>query len=396
MSMRGVKFKLESSGSQSLALALGVVCLVGLPARAQVVDPRPQKPPTTRLLTVKEGRSIANVALEQEPPPRGTQDCSHLTHQIYASAGFEYPYASSFELFSGNENFVRVKFPRAGDLIVWPGHVGIVVNPSQHSFSSLGRTGLGVRDYESPYWKSRGQPRFYRYKIQNGTAVTAAKVHASPQISNITGQQSEVAATEPRPAEPNSTLNRPSKVASEQTAMVYGPLPPAELTETGSAPEVPATIMVAEGSKPLTRDEIAEGMSELINATGNMLQSVDFFTFRVPVVIVERVTVERVEIKRDHGWALLRIDSKVSIVDGTIQRKQLREKVRVELRRVTTGWQAVNPPDRAYVSRDLTVKSLAAQLAQLTQSEGAAAHQQEVVRQESQIANLLNMLLETQ
>jgi len=68
----------------------------------------------------------------------------------------------------------------------------------------------------------------------------------------------------------------------------------------------------------------------------------------------------------------------------------------VELRRVTTGWEAVNPPDRAYVPRDLTVKSLAAQLAQLTQSEGAAAHQQEVVRQESQIANLLNILLETE
>ena len=385
--MRGVKFKLESSGSQSLALALGVVCLMGLPARAQVADPHPQKPPATRLLTVKEGRSIVDVALEQEPPPRGTQDCSHLTHQIYASAGFEYPYASSFELFSGDENFVRVKFPHAGDLIVWPGHVGIIVNPSQHSFSSLGRTGLGVRDYESPYWKSRGQPRFYRYKVQNGTVVAAARVRASPQISNITGQQSEVAVTEP--------VYQPSKVASEQTALLYGPLLPAELTGT-AAPLVPATIMVAEGSKPPTRDEVTEGISELIDATGNRLQSVDFFKFRLPVVIVERVTVERVEIKRDHGWAHLRIDSKVSIVEGTTQPKQLRENVRVELRRVTAGWEAVNPPDRAYVPRDLTVKSLAAQLAQLTQSEGAAAHQQEVVRQESQIANLLNMLLETE
>ena len=385
--MRGVKFKLESSGSQSLALALGVVCLMGLPARAQVADPHPQKPPATRLLTVKEGRSIVDVALEQEPPPRGTQDCSHLTQQIYASAGFEYPYASSFELFSGDENFVRVKSPRAGDLIVWPGHVGIVVNPSQHSFSSLGRTGLGVRDYESPYWKSRGQPRFYRYKVQNGTVVAAARVRASPQISNITGQQSEVAVTEP--------VYQPSKVASEQTALLYGPLLPAELTGT-AAPLVPATIMVAEGSKPPTRDEVTEGISELIDATGNRLQSVDFFKFRLPVVIVERVTVERVEIKRDHGWAHLRIDSKVSIVEGTTQPKQLRENVRVELRRVTAGWEAVNPPDRAYVPRDLTVKSLAAQLAQLTQNEGAAAHQQEVVRQESQIANLLNMLLETE
>src|SRR6516162_10825785 len=258
-SMRGVKFKFESTGSAGFTLALGLMCLLVVTARAQVADLRPKKEPTTRLLTAKEGRSIVNVALEQKQPPLGTQDCSHLTHQIYLSAGFDYPYASSFELFSGDENFVRVKFPRAGDLIVWPGHVGIVVNPSQHSFSSLGRTGLGVRDYESPYWKSRGKPRFYRYKVQNGTVVAAARVRPSPQISNITGQQSEVAVTEQRPAELNSTVNQPSKVASEQTALLYGPLPPAELTETGSAPAVPASIIVADGSKPPTRDEITEG-----------------------------------------------------------------------------------------------------------------------------------------
>jgi len=393
--MRGVNFKLESSGSQGLALALGVVCFMGLSVRAQVADPRAKTAPTTRLLTVKEGRSIVNVALEQEPPPRGTQDCSHLTHQIYASVGFDYPYASSFELFSGNENFVRVKFPHAGDLIVWPGHVGIVVNPSQHSFSSLGSTGLGVRDYESPYWKSRGQPRFYRYKVRNGTALAVAKVHASPQISNSGGQQREVAVTEQRPAEENPTLNRPSKAASEQTALIYGPLPPAELAETGIALEVPAIVIVAEGGKPPTREEVTEAISELNDAAGNMLQSVDFFTFRLPLVIVERFTVERVEIKRDHGWAQLRIDSKVSIVNGTVQQKQLRENVRLELRRGTSGWETVNPTDRTYVPHDLAVKSLAAQLAKLTQSEGAAAHQQGVLSQESQIATLLQALLET-
>ena len=393
--MRSVKFKLESSGGQGLALALGVACFMGLSARAQVADSHPKTAPATRLLTIKEGRSIVTVALEQEPPPRGTQDCSHLTHQIYASAGFDYPYASSLELFSGSENFVRVKFPRAGDLIVWPGHVGIVVNPSQHSFSSLGSTGLGVRDYESPYWKSRGQPRFYRYKVRNGAALAVAKVHASPQISNSSAQRGEVAAIEQRPAEENSTLNQPSQAASEQSALIYGPLPPAELTETGVTLEVPAIVIVAEGSKVPTREEVAEAISELNDAAGNMLQSVDFFKFRLPLVIVERFTVERVKIKREHGWAHLRIDSKVSIVNGTVQQKQLRENVRLELRRVTSGWETINPTDRTYVSHDLAVKSLAAQLAQLTQSEGAAAHQQGVLSQEAQLAKALQALLET-
>lgn len=401
MSMRGVKFKLESSGRQGLALSLGIVCLMGLSAQAQVADPRPKKTPTTRLLTVKEGRSIANVALEEEQPSPGTQDCSHLTHQIYASAGFDYSYASSFELFAGHKDFVRVNHPRAGDLIVWPGHVGIVVNPSQHSFSSLGSTGLGVRDYESAYWRSRGQPRFYRYKVQNLTAVDTAKVHAPTQISNSSGQPSEVAAIERRPAEQNSTLNPQLKATSEQTELIYGPMPPvgpippAEPTESDAALQVPETILVAEGSKPPTREEVTEGISELNDAAGNALQSADFLRLRLPVVIVERFTVERVEIKGGHGWAHLRIDSKVSIVNGTVQRKQVRENVRVLLRRVASGWEAVNPADRAYVPHDLAVKSLAAQLAQLTESESAATHERGVLRQESQIASLLNTLLET-
>jgi hypothetical protein len=389
-----VKLNFESIGSQGFALALGVVCLLGLSARAQVADSTPKKAPATRLLTLKEGRSIVNVALEQQQPARGTQDCSHLTHQIYTSAGFEYPYASSFELFSGNENFVRVKFPHAGDLIVWPGHVGIVVNPSQHSFASLGSTGLGVRDYESPYWKSRGQPRFYRYKVQNGTVLTTAKVLTSPQISSTNGQQGEAAVIEKRPAPENSTRNEQSKAASERTALIYGPLVPAKLTEVGALSEVPSSIIVAERSNPPTREEIAEGISELSNTAGNMLQSVDFFKRRLPVVIVERFSVEHVEIKHDHGWAHLQIDSKVSIVNETIQRKELREDVRWELRRLASGWETVNPPDRIFVPHDSAVRNLAAQLARLTESEGAATHQGEVLRQESEIVELLSALVE--
>ena len=116
--------------------------------------------------------------------------------------------------------------------------------------------------------------------------------------------------------------------------------------------------------------------------------------FRLPVVIVDRFTVERVEIKGGHGWAHVRIDSKVSIANGTVQRKQVRENVRVLLRRVASGWEAVNPADRTYVPHDLAVKSLAAQLAQLTENDGAAAHEQGVLRQESQIASLLATLLQ--
>src|SRR5258708_35241845 len=151
-------------GGQCFALAFGLVCLmVVASARAQNADAPQEKPSATRLLTVEEGRSIAGAALGQEQPARGTQDCSHLIHEIYGSAGFEYPYASSFELFAGNENFARVRYPHAGDSIVWLGPVSLRVEPLQHSFSSLVTTGFNVQDYEGAYWKSRGRPRFYRY-----------------------------------------------------------------------------------------------------------------------------------------------------------------------------------------------------------------------------------------
>src|SRR6266436_9196549 len=107
--VRRMKLRWEASGGQGFALAFGLVCLIVVAsARAQNADAPQEKPSATRLLTVEEGRSIADAAREQEQPARGTQDCSHLIHEIYGSAGFEYPYASSFELFAGNENFARV------------------------------------------------------------------------------------------------------------------------------------------------------------------------------------------------------------------------------------------------------------------------------------------------
>ena len=91
------------------------------------------------------------------------RDCSHLVHAIYQQAGFPYRYAPSSELYAGAQGFQRVKRPQPGDLVVWRGHVGIVVQPSQHIFFSFMRSGPGTDDYEAAYWKGRGHPRFYRY-----------------------------------------------------------------------------------------------------------------------------------------------------------------------------------------------------------------------------------------
>jgi hypothetical protein len=393
--VRSMKLQWQASGGQVFALVLALVCLMGAAsASAQNPDASQEKPSATRLLTVEEGRSIADTALDQQQPARGTQDCSHLIHAIYGSAGFEYPYASSFELFAGSENFARVRYPHAGDLIVWPGHVGIVVDPLQHSFSSLVSTGFDVQDYEGAYWKSRGRPRFFRYKVTNGGVLTAAKTPLSRHPANPNRPPSASGALiEERSAEENSALSQPTKPASERTTLIYGPLPPDEVTEASAPFEMPTSTIVAAAGKPPTREEVAEAISELTDAAGNLLRKDDPFQSRSPVVIVEQFTVVRVDIKRDHGWARLQVQSRVSIDGGAIQRKLRTENVRWELRRVPAGWEIVIPQDRTYVPHDVAVKDLAAQLAQLTQSEPATANRATSVQQESHIANLLSALL---
>ncbi|HXJ13477.1 MAG TPA: NlpC/P60 family protein, partial [Candidatus Limnocylindrales bacterium] len=253
--MRGIRFQWEAGGGQLFALAFGLVCLIGVgSARAQNADAPSEKPSATRLLTAEEGRSIADAALGQEQPERGTQDCSHLIHEIYRSSGFEYPYASSFELFAGSENFTRVRYPRAGDLIVWPGHVGIVVDPLQHSFSSLVSTGFDVQDYEGAYWKSRGRPRFYRYKVQNSGVLTASKSPAPRQSSNPNRPPSDGTLVEERSGEQNSAFSRPTKQASERSTLIYGPMAPDEVAESSGPFEIPTSTIVAAAGKLPTRE----------------------------------------------------------------------------------------------------------------------------------------------
>ena len=396
--MRDKKFKFGWGEWRDRVIALGVVFVcfaAGSLMKAQAVPPTREPESNVRLLTVEEGRAIVNKAWEQDPPARGTQDCSHLVHQIYERAGYQYAYASSFELYAGNQDFARVRTPQPGDLVVWPGHVGIVIDPLVHSFYSLVRTGFDAQDYQGPYWRSRGRPRFYRLKVQNGEIQTAAEVPGPRRDSKVADQHSGTPVIAERSPTNGTLSNRPPKAVSERTAAVYGPQRPVEPADSPAGPmEIPQSIIIAAGNRRPTRDEVEEGISELSNAAGNVLRTENPMKPLLPVVIFERLNVERLDIKGKHGWARLQIDYRVSIAGGEVALKRRHEKVRWELRHTESGWEAVLPSERTYVPEDVAVRHLAASLAELTASDGAAAHQDGVLRQESQLANLLSVLLE--
>src|SRR5256885_515019 len=245
----------------ALAACLAVACMdAGLLAKAQATAA--SQGSKSRLFRSKEGRAIVDAARDQDQPTRGAQDCSHLVHETYLSAGFEYPYASSFELYDGNENFQRVRNPQPGDLIAWPGHVGIILDPREHSFYSLVRTGLETQDYEGTYWRSRGRPRFYRYKVENAEILTAAEAPTSPGVSDSAKLHDTAPVIEERSPVAASASHRAPKTASERTRVLRGSgtLPaPAVATATF---EIPRSIFITAGNKRPTSSQVAEGISE--------------------------------------------------------------------------------------------------------------------------------------
>lgn len=128
------------------------------------------------VLSPDDGLSVIAAALDARVKASRQPDCSHLVHAIYLQAGFPYPYASSSDLYAGSDDFQRVTQPQPGDLVVWPGHVGIVVNPAQRAFFSRLRHGPGVDAYDAQYWKQRGQARFFRYVKTGPARVTPPRL----------------------------------------------------------------------------------------------------------------------------------------------------------------------------------------------------------------------------
>jgi cell wall-associated NlpC family hydrolase len=120
------------------------------------------------MLSADDGLSVIAAALDSRDYAEREDDCSHLVHAIYQRAGFTYRYADSSDLYHGTGNFRRVARPQPGDLVVWKGHVGIVVSPAQRLFFSNLRHGPGIDAYDAEYWKKRGPVRFYRY-IKTGS-----------------------------------------------------------------------------------------------------------------------------------------------------------------------------------------------------------------------------------
>ena len=116
-------------------------------------------------------------------------DCSHFVNDIYARAGLDYTYADSRELYRGVPDFVRTVVPQTGGLIVWPGHVGIILDPVGRTFLSVLRGGLRVSRWRSTYWRQRGNPIFYQHIRLAGNLVSSDGRKVAGEQAGVGGQE---------------------------------------------------------------------------------------------------------------------------------------------------------------------------------------------------------------
>jgi hypothetical protein len=362
--------------------------LLGFASNAEAQNATsPREAPSAPLLTSKQGKQIAETALLQDEPIAKGQDCSHLVHQIYLAAGYQYPYASSFELYAGHGNFRRVRHAQAGDLIAWRGHVGIVISAKQHTFYSLVRSGLQTEDYLSPYWRSRGTPRFFRYALDSGAPATSTirassgPASAKPTVSTIA--ETEKISHRPKRQSPTDE-DEPSRDRVGE---------PSNAGEPGEEAPVTSVEILSQRDRPSTA-EILAAVNSFAENSARAFRIDKPLRVATPVLISDEIKLEKLELKRDKGWAHLRIVSLARITADGANFNQRQEKAKWELRRGEDGWSATVPQDYKVVSRDAAVRVLASQLAQLAQSDRAAQHDQTVIGEEARIANVIAALLE--
>ena len=328
-----------------------------------------------RLLNSDEGLAIIGAALEFRHRNRSKPDCSHFVNTIYETAGFPYDYANSLELYEGTDSFQRVSRPQPGDLIVWRGHVGIVIQPNQHTFFSALRSGLGVEDYRSPYWRKRGRPRFFRYVQVTPPRVLAADT----RIVSAAGAENIEAAA-------GSTLDEASE--NDDTGALGAATP------SSASAQLPASLNdppnVIHSAKP-KREEVRVALLRRFNGVEDTLRGHNLFRTEHPVAIFESIDVKKVHLEGNTGWAEARIKRVSSLEQGQAKVKTYSEKRRFPLtRRDVSSWEVIFPLDAVYIPREIAVRLFAHQLASMTDNPDPDVSDTEKI----QLARLLNVLLQ--
>lgn len=312
---------------------------------------------TARPLTWREGSAIIQTARRNSGQIDPEEDCSHLVHDIYEMAGLHYSYVPSNDLYRGVDAFERVHAPQPGDLIVWRGHVGVVVNPNEHSFYSSLSTGPKVDAYDSPVWRRRGPARFFRYLLHPGERVRSAPTAVMAAVEEPGSSESE-----PVPDTPKSS----------------------KATQSAAALRPENTEIVLLSRTRATKSEFQEAVVRLWSTASDERQ--DRWEQTTDVVIVESIKIERLHLQGNAGWVDARIKSAGHLTADAANARALNQNVRLHLVRTKNGWRIDDSSGRMYLSGNAAVIAVSDRLSGIARENASR-------NEELQTANLLRAIL---
>ena len=316
-----------------------------------------KEPPTVpRLLTPNEGLAILGVALDSRHRHSDfSSDCSHFVHVLYERAGFHYKYASSSDLYDETGEFRRVATPQPGDLAVWRGHAGIVVNPAQHSFFSVLHSGPGVDSYDSPYWRQRGQPRFFRYLKPTPSGVLNSSIRTASWQPNVLND------AEPYESTPDGRVSGVAGRTSSEAAAS------AKLAKNMPVAAEAFPIVILTSVRPKS-DQVASAFLQACNDSEEQLRGHDLFRSAESLVVFDHFEVKKVHITGNQGWIEIQLDELFSLTEGDAEIHKQSEQQRWALRREDKrNWKLTPSSNAIYLPQHTAERVLAHELTQLTE-----------------------------
>lgn len=375
------------------AVLLGQVS-PGLANQTQTSAQKPQAalpviPAGFRLLSLKEGQAIADGLAWADDEEGLAPDCSHLVHTLYAQAGYSYPYTSSVDLYRGTGQFLRVRSAQPGDLVVWRGHVGIVLNPREHLFFSSVTGGARIQDYRSAYWRTRGFPRFYRYLTKSPLKGSEGVSEAANSPSNRPPQEQRVlGSTENRPRE---QANVRAVKSSPNKAHTDGVLTSTARSENSSQASSSLQIPLPTKAKQPNAADVTSALEAANLEAGETLRASNLEKPERPVIIYRQLQVSGVELKGKRGTAEIQVQTVAALTPERMEPQLGWEDHQLELRHTKKGWVMTPANQNVYVPRDGAMRLLAARLAALTQSPEKGTGKD---REQSDIVRFMNLLIQ--
>jgi cell wall-associated NlpC family hydrolase len=89
-------------------------------------------------------------------------DCSHFVWEVIKAAGHQGAHYHSTSDVARSADYSAVDMPAAGDIVLFDGHMGIVVDPGAGLFMGAQSHGVDEASYTSGYW-GKQRHSFYRY-----------------------------------------------------------------------------------------------------------------------------------------------------------------------------------------------------------------------------------------